>query len=86
MGTVYVLGGFALFVLCCVLLHYYLKREERKKINDNLLSDILGNMNRRGTVFTVVRKQSYDYYYDVDDDDDVVGKRGGVDLRSPSVV
>ena len=62
--TVYVLVGFVLFVLFCIVLHCLLTKKEHKRINDNVMSDILSTISRKGTVVTVKRQ-----YYDNDDDD-----------------
>ena len=52
-ASAYVVMGFGAFVLCMIALHCYLKRNERKRINDNLLADILQGINRKGKIVEV---------------------------------
>ena len=80
--TVYVLVGFVLFVLFCIVLHCLLTKKERKRINDNLMSDILSTINRRGTVVTVKQQ----YYDDDNDDDDDDSDNTDEDSQKPSFV
>lgn len=52
-ASVYIVGGFGVFVLLTIVFHCYLKRQHNKKIKDVIMRDTVGKINSQGKIVEV---------------------------------